>query len=195
MLQRILLAIILYCFISPIAGAQEVDSLKVDLFSLYENASDQEGMFYLPQVRRGGPLAHNKTINEKRLQAALKNNNYRVASLTAINMAWIELENDNTDKSISYFKTALGARNEMEDPLGAAIIKLQLGFVHYRKLEYIEAMQYFEEALNQLESNRLTRPIPAAQALIAQTFLVQKDFENANSSLSESIQWFFRCRR
>jgi hypothetical protein len=56
MLQRILLAIILYCFISPIAGAQEVDSLKVDLFSLYENASDQEGMFYLPQVRRGGAI-------------------------------------------------------------------------------------------------------------------------------------------
>jgi two-component system NtrC family sensor kinase len=190
MLQRILLAIILYCFISPIAGAQEVDSLKVDLFSLYENASDQEGMFYLPQVRRGGPLAHNKTINEKRLQAALKNNNYRVASLTAINMAWIELENDNTDKSISYFKTALGARNEMEDPLGAAIIKLQLGFVHYRKLEYIEAMQYFEEALNQLESNRLTRPIPAAQALIAQTFLVQKDFENANSHYLKAYNGF-----
>lgn len=170
--------------------AQEVDSLKVDLFSLYENASDQEGMFYLPQVRRGGALAHSKAINEKRLQSATRNENYRVASLTAINLAWIELEDGRPDKSLNYFNIALDARTKMEDPLGVAILKLQIGFVHYRNLDFVTALQYFNEANKQLESNRLTRQMPVAYALIAQASLAQKDFENANSNYLKAYNGF-----
>lgn len=62
--------------------AQDSDSLQLDIFSLYENASDQEGMFYLPQVKRTGFISGSKIVNEKRLQVASKSENFKLTRCT-----------------------------------------------------------------------------------------------------------------
>jgi tetratricopeptide (TPR) repeat protein len=89
--------------------SQGIDSLSMDLFSLYENASDQEGMFYLPQVKKSGFLAGSKMLNEKRLQSAIKTSNYNAIIQSATNLAWLEVEQENYEKAINYFDEAIKA--------------------------------------------------------------------------------------
>ncbi len=176
--RQVLLFLIVIASFHPLR-AQVKDSINIDLFSLYESASDQEGLFYLPEIKRGGPLSNAKIINERRLQAATKIQNFGGVAIAATNLAWMELDNDNNQKSLELFNIALDAQTQMHDLRGAAVVRLEMGFVNYRSLQYDDALSNFENALKILEDNKFTKDIPVTHALIAQIYLVKKDFENA----------------
>jgi two-component system, NtrC family, sensor kinase len=147
-------------------------------------------MFYLPPARKAGFFSGSKLVNEKRLQTATKSSNYRVAVSTAVNLAWIELEQGNNEKAVSYFNIAIDAQNQLEGAKGSGMLELQKGFVQYRSLEYESALVSFNNALKKLEQQHAAKAIPVANALIAQTYLVQKDFENAGRFYKISYDGF-----
>ncbi|HMT30228.1 MAG TPA: ATP-binding protein [Bacteroidia bacterium] len=172
------LTILVFYHVLP-SIAQDQDSIKIDLFSLYESTSDQEGMFYLPEIKRGGPLSNARIVNEKRLQTATKIGNYRGAATAASNLAWMELESGNNEKALAFFNIALDARKQLDDVSAIATIQLQIGYVYYRNLEYEEALRQFELALKKLEESKAAKSIPVTQALIAQAHLSMKNFDKA----------------
>src|SRR5688572_28702915 len=151
MKRLILTVLILFCCFSSESGAQGSDSLSLDLFSLYENASDQEGMFYLPQVKKSGFMAGSKMVNERRLQTATKTSNYKAIIQSASNLAWMELEQENYEKALTYFDAAIQAHVSSGEPKSGALLYLQKGFVQYRSLDYEGALNSFNTALSNLQ--------------------------------------------
>jgi signal transduction histidine kinase len=187
-----LIIILLLLYFSNQGGvyAQETDTGLVDLFSLYENASDQEGMFYLPPVRKGGLFSGSKKLSERRLQMAQREGNHRTIANVASNLAWLELEEGNNEQSLAYFEIAIDALNRNPETKGIGFLHLQKGFVYYRSLEFESALENFRLALQQMEQNKNTTAIPVAQAMIAQTHLVMKDFAMANTWYAKAWDGF-----
>ncbi len=182
----ILLAVV---FICP-SFAQDPDSLRIDLFSLYESTADQEGTFYFPEIQRGGPLAGARLVNEKRLQTTTNTKNYKGASVAASNLAWLEMEDENHEKAKSYFNIALDAATQLSNPLTISLIRVQLGYVYYRSLDYEKALNHFDLALKTMEQNKLTKYIPTTNALIAQMYFSKKDFKKAQSYFLKAYNGF-----
>ncbi len=190
MKSLILTMLLLVCSFHGPLKAQVIDSVYVDVFSLYENLSDQEGMFYLPQVRKSGFAPGSKLVNEKRLQAASNGGNNGQVVLAAVNLAWIELEQGNNEKAISYFNTAIDAQNKTQDKQGAALLLIQKGFVQHRSLDFESALETFNEALKIVDRGKSRSGVAVIHALIAQTYLVQKDFEKADKQYKKAYDGF-----
>lgn len=190
-LKKRLFLLILLAFVNFFPTlAQDQDSLRIDLFSLYESTADQEGMFYFPEIKRGGPLSGAKLVNEKRLQTTSQTKNFKGAAVAASNLAWLELEAGNHERAISYFNLALDAGNQLKNPITISLIRVQLGYVYYRSLDYQKALDQFNLALKQMEQNKLTKFVPHTQALIAQMYFSMKDFEKAHNNFLKAYNGF-----
>ncbi|MBL0339689.1 MAG: hypothetical protein IPP71_01505 [Bacteroidetes bacterium] len=185
----ILLILLVFSRFLP-SRAQEQVTPSIDLFSLYESASDQEGMFYLPEIKRSGLLANARIINEKRLQSSTKSKNYNGIAVAATNLAWMELDNGNSEKALSFFNMALDARSQLKDILAIVTVRLQIGYVHYRDLNYDEALLQFDQSSKQLEQSGLTKSLPVTYALIAQAHLALKNFDFAQSFYLKAYNGF-----
>ena len=179
MKRLIFTLLILVTFFPFSSKSQEADTLVSGLYALFENSLDQEGMFSLPQVRRTGFIAGSPVVNQRRLQTALKNNDYPVVVTTAVNLAWIEFDQGNFEKSIAYFNSAIEAQEKIDSENKGGLLLLQKGFVQYRSLDYDNALLSFNASLEKLQEQRSVRAIPVASALTGQTWLVKKDFSNA----------------
>ncbi len=186
-MNRLISILLLFHLSNPGILYAQVDNTGIvdDLFMLYENASDQEGMFYLPPVKKQGLLAGSQKLTERRLQKAINEKNDSMIAITAGSLAWMELEDGNNQKSVEYYEIAINARNRMPNSKGVGFLYLQKGYVYYRSLEFDSAMEQFKIALQRMEQNKNTNAIPVALAMVAQTYLVTKDFSQARS-------WYLR---
>lgn len=184
------LSLLLLIFIVLPASGQNPDSVHTGLFNLYENASDQEGMFYLPEAFRPGIAAAPKLINERNLQAAVAAKNFRLSAGIAAALAWQELDAGNAGKAQNFLTIAANARMQMKDYAGHVAALLQSGYIHYRNLDYDAAQKQFSAGLKEAEEKNLTKIIPVAHALVAQSFLVQKDFETADKHYKQAYDAF-----
>lgn len=190
-LKKRLYLLILLAFVNFFPSlAQDPDSLRIDLYSLYESTVDQEGMFYFPEIKRGGPLSGARLVNEKRLQTTEKTKNYKGAVVAASNLAWLELESGNHEKAVSYFNLALDAGNQLKSPLAISLVRVQLGYVYYKSLDYQKALDQFSMALSQMEQNKLLKFIPVTNALIAQMHFSMKDFQKARVNFQKAYDGF-----
>jgi len=186
-LYLLFLLALVHFYTSP---AQDPDSLRIDLFSLYESTADQEGMFYFPEIKRGGPLSGAWLVNEKRLQTTTNTKNYKGAAVSASNLAWLELEAGNNEKAVSYFNIALDAGTQLNSPITISLVRVQLGYAYYRSLDYEKALDQFNLALKKMEQNKLIKFVPSTYALIAQMHLSMKDFKKAQSNFLKSYNGF-----
>jgi len=81
-------------------------------------------------------MAGSKMVNERRLQTATKTSNYKAIIQSASNLAWMELEQENYEKALTYFDAAIQAHVSSGEPKSGALLYLQKGFVQYRSLDY-----------------------------------------------------------
>jgi two-component system, NtrC family, sensor kinase len=186
--------LILTCLLFVMAGnqwcfSQEKDSLISDPYLLFENVAEQEGMFYLPQSPVRMPVVP-PLIYERRLNAAYKNNNQPAVIRIASDLGWIELEKGNYEKAIAYFDSAITAQTSSGSLKAGGVLHLFKGFAQYRNLDYQSALSTFTISLNKLEHQQAKNFIPVAHALIAQSYLVQKDFTNALKAFREANSAF-----
>jgi two-component system, NtrC family, sensor kinase len=157
-----------------------VDSASVDLFNLYENSVDQEGMFYLPVLKKKIKSTTPAAEIEKRLQVAIKNGNHRVAANLSTHLAWNSFEEESKENTLRYFEVAISQWRNAGNPKAEAIVFLYKGFVNYQILEYDNALQDFLKANQILIDQKIPVAEAVSHALIGQVYLVKKDFDQAN---------------
>jgi len=177
-------------FLNSKAEAKEQDSLSFELFSVFEDVMDQEGMFYIPSFQKGGMYSGSGPVNEKRLESATKNKDIVSVSTAAVILALIELDNSNYEKALSYLNIAGDARARMGDNYGEAIVQLITGYTSYKSLNYEAASHQIQSARLQFENLKNIYASTYASAMLGQVYLVQKDFDNARKFYLDASQKF-----
>jgi signal transduction histidine kinase len=173
-----------------LAFAQKEDKKRNNLFALYENACDQEGLFYFPPEYHGGFLSGSKLVNEKKLQSATKNKNYQNIIDAATNLAFIELQDGNNEKAISFFTIAEDACTQLEQNREVAVYRLLKGFVHHLTLEHEKAVQIYNSGLRHAQQYDVKDVETIAFSLIAQAYFGMKDFQQAGKFFRQSYDGF-----
>jgi signal transduction histidine kinase len=172
------------------AFAQKEEKQKNNLFALYENACDQEGLFYFPPEYRGGFLSGSRLVNEKKLQSATKNKNYPSVAEAATNLAFIELQDGNNQKALSFFTIAEDAFAQLEQQREVAVYRLLKGFVHHMALEHEKASSLYNTGLRHAQQHNANDVKAVAGALIAQAYFGMKNFQEANKYFLQSYNDF-----
>lgn len=170
--------------------AQKADKPGNNIFALYENACDQEGLFYFPPEYHGGLLSGSRLLNEKKLQSATKNKNYKSVSEAATNLAFIEMQDGNSEKALSFFSIAEDAYNQLEQQREVAVSRLLKGFVHHMALEHDQASKLYLSGLRHAQQHNAKEVQAVANGLIALAYFGMKNYQDANKYFLESYNGF-----
>ena len=170
--------------------AQKEEPNKISLFSLYENVCDQEGLFYFPPGYQTGFSSGSRLMNDKKLQAATKNKNYRIVAESATALGFIELQEGRSQKAISYFTTAEDAFIQLELHHEAIVRLLLTGFAHQQALEYEQASKIYLNGLAQAKQHEAKNISAVTHALIAQANFGMKNYQEADKHFRLASQEF-----
>ena len=170
--------LIVFAFL-PFSGIAQPKISANEVFNLFENTSDQEGMFYTPGFSFTEFSKDTRQVNEDRLQSATKSKNTSGIIQSTSNLAFTELDDGNYEKAISYLNIALNALSTSGSREELIFYHILIGYSHYKMLNYDFAIKSFESALQNAETNKQQNIMPVANAFVAQTYLAKKDFANA----------------
>jgi signal transduction histidine kinase len=169
---------VFFLCISADASGQE-NRLLVEPIGLAEEATEQEGLFYMPQLQQAALDNPGRTALEKILQTSTKSSNKIPFANAAIQLAWMEFIDGNTQKSIQLTQTALELVSESENKSNLPLAELLIAWFKLKNGSYSESLLLANKIAADSRNSKLHQIKGASLSIAAQSQLASKDWQNA----------------
>jgi signal transduction histidine kinase/tetratricopeptide (TPR) repeat protein len=170
--------ILLTLTVSFAASGQE-NTLLVEPLGLAEEAMEQEGLFFMPQLQKAAIDNPGRATLEKALQSSVKSANKLQTANTAIQLAWVEFADGNTQKSIQLLQTASDAVIDIDKHHLLPLAELSLAWFKLKNGSYADALGIANKIVTEPNYSKINLIKGAALVVSAQVHLASKDWTNA----------------
>lgn len=153
--------------------------LLVDPIGLAEEAMEQEGLFYMPQLQQAALDNPGRASLEKTLQSSIKSSNKIQLANAAIQLAWVEFIEGNTQKSIQLTQSALEFVNETDNKNHLALAELLIAWFKLKNGSFPEAYMLANKIATEPRNSKSSQIKGAALIIAAQSQLASREWEAA----------------
>lgn len=169
----------LFCMAFSLKAVGQENTLLVEPLGLAEEAMEQEGLFFMPQLQKAALDNPGRAALEKALQSSVKSSNKLQTANTAIQLAWIEFADGNTQKSIQLLQSANDALMEFDKSNLMPLAELALTWFKLKNGSYADALSSAKKIETDPRYSKLNLVKGAALVVSAQAYLASKDWTNA----------------
>ncbi len=164
---------------ASVASFGQDNRLLVDPIGLAEEAMEQEGLFYMPQLQLAALDNPGRASLEKTLQSSTKPSNKIQLANAAIQLAWVEFIEGNTQKSIQLTQSALEFVNETENKNHLALADLLIAWFKLKNGSFPEAYTLANKIATEPLNSKSSQIKGAALIIAAQSQLASREWEAA----------------
>jgi len=170
---------ILFTLTVSFAASGQENTLLVEPHGLAEEAMEQEGLFFMPQLQKAAIDNPGRATLEKALQSSVKSANKLQTANTAIQLAWVEFADGNTQKSIQLLQTASDAVIDIDKHHLLPLAELELAWFKLKNGSYADALGIANKIVTEPNYSKLNLIKGVALVVSAQAHLASKDWTNA----------------
>jgi tetratricopeptide (TPR) repeat protein len=164
-------------------GLSYIDEFQDE--EIYSMLLDQKGsgLYYSELVKEEPDYSNAKKFLNLALEIRQKKNNLKNISETLFNLALIDEKTGNTEEALKKYKESYKIAKENNFELELSEAARHIGFSHYLKGEYLEALDYFIESNNIRVNLKFKSGAIFTKITMGDVYIALKKFSEAEKEL------------